>query len=80
MSTSDLEDPWHRADCPDKEERFGRHNACPCPHCFDTGYLCADPEEIECDCPADLQPENEKLAECARIAMLGGWTRFKIPR
>lgn len=65
----------HHTACPDKEERFGAHITCPCPYCLDTGYLNADPEEIECDCLADLQPENEKLAECDRISALGGWTR-----
>jgi hypothetical protein len=68
----------HLVDCPDKAGRFGEHTTCPCPHCFDTGYLNADPEEIECDCAADFQPESDKLAECDRISALGGWTRATI--
>ena len=39
----------------------------PCPHCFDTGYLNADPDDIECDCAASLQSEAAMRAACEEV-------------
>lgn len=61
----------HSLTCPDPLEFAGKHLECPCEHCMDTGFLSADPDEIECDCGAEFQPEAEMLAECARLREVG---------
>ena len=61
----------HDTGCPDQSEIAGPHACCPCPHCMDTGRLGADLTEIECDCGAELQPDEETYAEIIRLNKIG---------
>lgn len=42
----------------------------PCPHCFLTGWLAADPDGIECDCGAALQTVHEMRQSVKMIRTL----------
>ncbi len=54
----------HTVGCPDPGESLGRHKVCPCPYCLDTGYIDANPDEVDCDCGAECAPVEERDAEC----------------
>lgn len=61
----------HDAACPDPTELAGPHQACPCPHCMDTGFLGASEDDHECDCAAAHQPLAVKQAEIFRLSCIG---------
>lgn len=61
----------HERDCPDPKELLGVHKVCPCPWCLDTGYINADTEEIDCDCGAQLSPDDERVKECELATRIG---------
>jgi hypothetical protein len=69
----------HDHSCPDPNEELGSHTVCPCKHCFDTGYLDADPDEIECDCGASLQSDADMRAACEQIRAAREARRSKKP-